>query len=101
MPSKNSINRPKLQAKQARKSTTGQKRATKRIAADKFRNEGIIKSDSVLHARALTRKQARKNQRNSRYMAQNGIVIEENGDVVMKADEVKGKFFFLFLLVIW
>ncbi|KAK7203478.1 hypothetical protein BZA70DRAFT_291071 [Myxozyma melibiosi] len=89
MPSKNSINKPKLAVKQSRKSMTGQKRATKRIAADNFKSRGIIKADSVMHSRALSRKQERKNKRNSRYMAQHGIVVEENGDVVMKIDEAK------------
>ncbi|KAK9235632.1 ribosomal pre-60S maturation factor [Lipomyces kononenkoae] len=88
MPSKNSINKPKLAVQQSRKSATGQKRASRLSAARAFR-AGVVKSDGVVHGRVLSKKQSKKDERNRRYLAQRGVGVV-NGQVVIKAEDADG-----------
>ncbi|KAK9469148.1 hypothetical protein V1512DRAFT_258707 [Lipomyces arxii] len=74
MPSKNSINKPKLAVRQARKSVQGQQRRIRRVFATTTKVTGIYKPDSVIRGRVLSKKQARKNYRNLRYFAQKGLI---------------------------
>ncbi|KAK9353653.1 hypothetical protein V1523DRAFT_410480 [Lipomyces doorenjongii] len=85
MPSKNSINKPKLAVQQSRKSATGQKRAS-RLTVSSAVKVGIAKSNVVVHGRVLSKKQAKKDERNRRYMVQRGVSVI-NGEIVIKAED--------------
>jgi hypothetical protein len=88
MPSKNSINKPKLAVQQSRKSAAGQRRRS-RLTVSSALKAGIAKSDAVVHGRVLSKKQAKKDERNRRYMARRGVSIM-NGEVVIKAEDADG-----------
>ncbi|KAK9323431.1 hypothetical protein V1517DRAFT_320247 [Lipomyces orientalis] len=88
MPSKNSINKPKLAVQQSRKSAIGQKRKSARLAANSLKS-GIVKADAVVHGRVLSKKQAKKDERNRRYMAQRGVSVI-GGHIVIGAGETEG-----------
>ncbi|KAK9492828.1 hypothetical protein V1508DRAFT_417614 [Lipomyces doorenjongii] len=85
MPSKNSINKPKLAVQQSRKSATGQKRKSRHTVSSAVK-VGIAKSNVVVHGRVLSKKQAKKDERNRRYMVQRGVSVI-NGEIVIKAEE--------------
>ncbi|KAK9428485.1 hypothetical protein V1505DRAFT_376845 [Lipomyces doorenjongii] len=85
MPSKNSINKPKLAVQQSRKSATGQKRKS-RLTVSSAVKVGIAKSNVVVHGRVLSKKQAKKDERNRRYMVQRGVSVI-NGEIVIKAED--------------
>ncbi|KAK9243665.1 hypothetical protein V1506DRAFT_543807 [Lipomyces tetrasporus] len=84
MPSKNSINKPKLAVQQSRKSAVGQKRK-RRLAV----TSGIVKADAVVHGRVPSKKQAKKDERNQRYMAQRGVSVI-SGHIVIGAGDTEG-----------
>ncbi|KAK9374799.1 uncharacterized protein V1513DRAFT_444432 [Lipomyces chichibuensis] len=85
MPSKNSVNKPKLALQQSRKSAAGQKRKSRLTVASALR-AGIAKSNVVVHGRVLSKKQAKKAERNQRYMARRGVSVI-NGEIVIKAED--------------
>ncbi|KAK9364501.1 hypothetical protein V1509DRAFT_636182 [Lipomyces kononenkoae] len=88
MPSKNSINKPKLAVKQSRKSASGQKRASRLNAAQAVK-AGIVKGDTVVHGRVLSKKQSKKDERNRRYLAQRGVCVID-GELVIKGEDDDG-----------
>ncbi|KAK9458414.1 hypothetical protein V1511DRAFT_492569 [Dipodascopsis uninucleata] len=87
MPSRNSINKPKLVGKQSRKSVIGQHRKAK-LTISRAVRAGVVKPEGVIRGRVLSKKQIQKDERNRRYMVQRGLLAPrqddlETGDDVM------------------
>ncbi|KAK9458458.1 uncharacterized protein V1516DRAFT_688173 [Lipomyces oligophaga] len=76
MPSRNSVNTPKLAAKQSRKSSTGQYKRLRRLAHDNSSGGSVSKTESakniggILRGRIQSNKRAKKEDRNKRYIEQ-------------------------------